>query len=323
MSVHRQLSCVLLVLLVLGGQAMAADFPTKPITLICPYPAGGSTDVIARPLAEAAGKILGQPVLVENKGGGGGAVGTGSIIGKEPDGYLLSVVVTSLHRAAHINKLSFDTVKDVTPIIRVGGYLYGVLVRPDSKIKTLPELIQAAKAKPGELTYMASGIGTGGHIAAEEMAANAGVKFNHLPSKGDQESSASLLGGHVDFISTTSGWIPLVEAGQLKLIATYGETRVKRFPDVPTVKELGYKVVHDSPIGIVGPKGMSADAREGPARRFPEGAERPGLSEGDGLLRDAGALPEHGRLHQVLGGCVRGSRRPGEELHQALGLPTA
>ena len=190
MSVRRQLSCVLLVLLVLGGQAMAADFPTKPITLICPYPAGGSTDVIARPLAEAAGKILGQPVLVENKGGGGGAVGTGSIIGKEPDGYLLSIVVTSLHRAAHINKLSFDTVKDVTPIIRVGGYLYGVLVRPDSKLKTLPELIQAAKAKPGELTYMASGIGTGGHIAAEEMAANAGVKFNHLPSKGDQESSA-------------------------------------------------------------------------------------------------------------------------------------
>src|SRR5512137_2161922 len=259
MSVHRQLSCVLLVLLVLGGQAMAADFPTKPITLICPYPAGGSTDVIARPLAEAAGKILGQPVLVENKGGGGGAVGTGSIIGKEPDGYLLSVVVTSLHRAAHINKLSFDTVKDVTPIIRVGGYLYGVLVRPDSKIKTLPELIQAAKAKPGELTYMASGIGTGGHIAAEEMAANAGVQFNHLPSKGDQESSAALLGGHVDFISTTSGWIPLVEAGQLKLIATYGETRVKRFPDVPTVKELGYKVVHDSPIGIVGPKGMAPE----------------------------------------------------------------
>jgi tripartite-type tricarboxylate transporter receptor subunit TctC len=261
MRVHRPIAVCLAVAVLTGvvGQAVAADFPTKPITLICPYPAGGSTDVITRPLADAAGKILGQPMLVENRGGGGGAVGTGAIIGKEPDGYLLSVVVTSLHRAAHINKLSFDTVKDVTPIIRIGGYLYGVLVRPDSKIKTLPELIQAAKARPGELTYMASGIGTGGHIAAEEMASNAGVKFNHLPSKGDQESSASLLGGHVDFISTTSGWIPLVEAGQLKLIATYGETRVKRFPDVPTVKELGYKVVHDSPIGIVGPKGMSAE----------------------------------------------------------------
>jgi tripartite-type tricarboxylate transporter receptor subunit TctC len=259
---HRLIRSALITiaaLSVIAGPAVSADFPTKPITLICPYPAGGSTDVIARPLAEAAGRVLGQPVLVENKGGGGGAVGTGSIIGKEPDGYLLSIVVTSLHRSAHINKLSFDTVKDVTPIIRVAGYLYGVLVRPDSKIQSLPELIQAAKAKPGELTYMASGIGTGGHIAAEEMASVAGVKFNHLPSKGDQESSAGLLGGHVDFISTTSGWIPLVEAKQLKLLATYGETRVKRFPDVPTVKELGLKVVHDSPIGIVGPKGMSAE----------------------------------------------------------------
>jgi tripartite-type tricarboxylate transporter receptor subunit TctC len=249
----------LMSILMLGGPSMAAEFPTKPITLIVPYPAGGSTDVVIRPLAEAAGKILGQPVLVENKGGGGGAVGTGSIIGKDPDGYLLSVVVTSLHRAAHINKLAFDTVKDVTPIIRVGGYLYGILVRPDSKIKTLKDLIDYAKANPGQASYMASGIGTGGHIAAEEMATNAGVKFNHLPSKGDQESSAALLGGHVDFISTTSGWIPLVEAGQLKLIAVYSETRVKRFPDVPTVKEAGYKVVHNSPIGIVGPKGMAPD----------------------------------------------------------------
>ncbi len=237
----------------------AADFPSKPVTLIVPYPAGGSTDVVIRPLAEAAGRILGHPVLVENKGGGGGAVGTGSIVGKDPDGYLLSVVVTSLHRAAHINKLSFDTVADLTPIIRVGGYLYGILVRPDSKIKTLPDLIAHAKAKPGEAAYMASGIGTGGHIAAEEMAYNAGVKFNHLPSKGDQESSAGLLGGHVDFISTTSGWIPLVDAGQLKLLATYGDTRVKKYPDVPTVKEAGFKVVHNSPIGIVGPKGLPAD----------------------------------------------------------------
>jgi len=262
MKSHRARPVLLsafILFMALSGFSFAAGFPEKAITLIVPYPAGGSTDVVIRPLAEAAGKILGQPVLVENKGGGGGAVGTGSIVGKEPDGYLLSVVVPSLHRAAHINKLSFDTVQDLSPIIRVGGYLYGVLVRPDSKLKTLPELIQAAKASPGELAYMASGIGTGGHIAAEEMAANAGVKFNHLPSKGDQESSASLLGGHVDFISTTSGWIPLGEAGQRKLIATYGEARVKRFPDVPTVKELGYKVVHDSPIGIVGPKGLSAE----------------------------------------------------------------
>ena len=306
--------------MLLSGPAIAAEFPTKPITLIVPYPAGGSTDVVIRPLAEAAGKILGQPMLVENKGGGGGAVGTGSIIGKEPDGYLLSVVVTSLHRAAHINKLAFDTVKDVSPIIRVAGYLYGVLVKPDSKNKTLKDLIDFAKATPGQATYMASGIGTGGHIAAEEMASNAGVKFNHLPSKGDQESSAALLGGHVDFISTTSGWIPLVEAGQLKLIAVYGDTRVKRFPDVPTVKESGYKVVHDSPIGIVGPKGMAPERVKAPARRLPEGPERSRVPQGHGQLRDAGAVSEHRGFHQVLGRGVCGGRGSGQKLHPTINI---
>jgi tripartite-type tricarboxylate transporter receptor subunit TctC len=235
----------------------AADFPNKPITLIVPYPAGGATDLVIRPLGEAAKKYLGQPVVVENRSGGGGAVGVGSIIGKKPDGYLLSVVVTSLHRNSYINKLSFDTVKDVTPIIQLAGYLYGILVRSDSQFKTLKELLDYAKANPGKISYMASGLGTGGHIAMEELAYNAGgIKFNHIPSKGDPESTAALLGGHVDAISTTSGWIPQAEAGKLRLLATYGEKKTKRFPNVPTVAELGLKVVHNSPIGIVGPKDM-------------------------------------------------------------------
>jgi tripartite-type tricarboxylate transporter receptor subunit TctC len=252
---------ILFVLVVVGfvfsGLAHSANFPNKPITLIVPYPAGGATDVIIRPLAEAAKKILGQPVIVDNRGGGGGAVGVGTIVGKNPDGYLLSVVVTSLHRASFINKLSFDTVKDVTPIIRVAGYLYGILVNQNSPHKTLKDLLDYAKANPGKVSYMASGIGTGGHIAMEELGYFAGgLKFNHLPSKGDQESSTALLGGHVEAISTTSGWIPLVDAGKFKLLATYGEKRTKKYPNVPTVYELGYKFVHNSPIGIVGPKGM-------------------------------------------------------------------
>ena len=253
---------IVLVLVAIGWvfspvQGQAADFPNKPITLIVPYPAGGATDLVIRPLGEAAKKFLGQPVVVENRSGGGGAVGVGSIIGKKPDGYLLSVVVTSLHRNSYINKLSFDTVKDVTPIIQLAGYLYGILVRSDSQFKTLKELLDYAKANPGKISYMASGVGTGGHIAMEELAYNAGgIKFNHIPSKGDPESTAALLGGHVDAISTTSGWIPQAEAGKLRLLATYGDKKTKRFPNVPTVAELGLKVVHNSPIGIVGPKDL-------------------------------------------------------------------
>jgi tripartite-type tricarboxylate transporter receptor subunit TctC len=248
---------LMMIFLMVPIAAYSSNFPNKPITLIVPYPAGGATDVIIRPLAEAAKKYLGQPVIVDNRGGGGGAVGVGTIIGKNPDGYLLSVVVTSLHRVSYINKLSFDTVKDVTPVIRVAGYLYGILVNQNSPHKTLKDLLDYAKANPGKLSYMASGIGTGGHIAMEELGYYAGgLKFNHLPSKGDQESSTALLGGHVEAISTTSGWIPLLEAGKLRLLATYGEKRTKRFPSVPTVYELGYKFIHNSPIGIVGPKGM-------------------------------------------------------------------
>ena len=144
---NRMIMILLAGLVLVPVAGRAADFPNKPITLICPYPAGGATDVVIRPLAEAAKKYLGQPVIVENRGGGGGAVGVGSIIGKKPDGLLLSVVVTSLHRNSYINKLPFDTVKDVTPIIRIAGYLYGILVRSDSQFKTLKEL-GICKIKP-------------------------------------------------------------------------------------------------------------------------------------------------------------------------------
>jgi tripartite-type tricarboxylate transporter receptor subunit TctC len=234
-----------------------ASFPGKSITLIVPFQAGGATDVVIRPLADAVRKHLGQPVIVENRGGGGGTVGVGSIVGKNPDGYLLSVVSPAIHRNSYLNKLPFDTVRDLTPIIRVAGYLYGIVVRSDSPHKTLRDLIDYARANPGKVTYMASGVGTGGHIAMEELAFNAGtIQFSHIPSKGDAESSTALMGGHVDVNSTPSGWIPLVDAGKLRLLATYGQKRNKKFSDVPTVLELGYKTVQEAPIGIVGPQNM-------------------------------------------------------------------
>jgi len=265
-SMEHNIKIMLTLAILAGGLLLAptagkaAAFPNSPITLVVPFPAGGATDIAFRPLCEAAKKFLGQPVIVENRPGGGTAVGVGSIVGKKPDGYLLAEAVNSLHRNSYLNKLPFDTVKDLTPIIMVGGHLYGILVNPDSPFKTLQNLMDYARANPGKLTYMASGIGTGGHIAWEETAFNAGgLKLQHIPSKGDPESSSALLGGHVDMIATTAGWIPLVEAGKLRLLATFGEKRSKKFPNVPTVKELGYKVVHNTPMGIFGPKGMSKD----------------------------------------------------------------
>jgi tripartite-type tricarboxylate transporter receptor subunit TctC len=243
--------------------AYGEKFPNSPITLIVPYQAGGATDIVIRPLAEGAKKYFGQPILVENKTGGGGAVGVSGVVGKRPDGYNLTVAFPSLHRLSYINKLSFDTVKDLTPIILYGGNLFGILVRADSPFKSLQGLLEYAKVNPGKISYMASGIGSGGHIAMEELATYAGgVVFSHVPSKGDAESNTALLGGHVEVISTTSGWIPLVEAGKLRLLATYGEKRTKRFSNVPTVKELGFNVVQTNPGWIFGPKSMPTDIIE-------------------------------------------------------------
>ncbi len=251
---------LLATLFVLIPAASAETFPSRSITLIVPYPAGGATDLLARPLADEAKKALGQTVIIENRAGGGGAVGVGAIIGKKPDGYLLSMAVESLHRNSYINKLPFDTVKDLTPIIAVSGNLYGICVRTDSPYKTLKDLVNYAKANPGKVSYMASGVGTSGHISMEELAVKAGnLKLSHVPSKGDQESSAALLGGHVDAISTSAGFLPLVEAGRMRLLATYTAKRTKKFPNVPTVHELGYGVICEAPIGIFGPKGMPSD----------------------------------------------------------------
>ena len=265
MMKHGSAMIVVLAILAVGlllaaTNGQAADFPKSPITLVMPWGAGGATDITFRALCEAVKTYLGQPVIVENRPGGGSAVGVGSIVGKKPDGYTVVEATESLHRNSYINKLPFDTVKDVTPIILVGGHQVGIVVRSDSPFKTLNELIDYARANPGKLSYMASGIGTAGHIAWEETAYNAGgLKLQHVPSKGDQESSAALLGGHVDMASTTAGWIPLVEAGKLRLLATYGEKRSKRFPKVPTVKELGCKVVHNNLMVILGPKGMDPE----------------------------------------------------------------
>ncbi len=169
------------------------------------------------------------------------------------------IAATTIHRTSFINKIAFDPVNDLTPIMRVGGYCFGILVRPDSPFKTLQNLVDYARANPGKVNYMSGGIGTGGHIAMEELAFKAGFKVNHVPSKGDPEASVGLLGGHVDVASASSGWIPLVEGGKLRLLATYGSKRTKRFADVPTVKEAGTNVVDELPMGIFGPKGLPKD----------------------------------------------------------------
>ena len=238
--------------------AYAQVFPNKPIRYICPWPAGGSTDAVIRAISESAAKVLGQTVIVDNKPGAGGMLGANELVNARPDGYTLSQLPHGVFRIPHMQKTQFDTTKDFTWIACLTGYTFGLVVRADSPYKNIKDLVEWAKAHPGEFTYGSTGIGTSPHLAVEEFAQRAGIKLNHVPFKGNADNMQAILGGHTMAASDATGWGPMVESGKLRLLATYGSKRTKRWPNVPTLDELGYQTVSDSPFGVCGPKGMDA-----------------------------------------------------------------
>ncbi len=254
-SVRRLLACLALSLW-LGTPSHAGTFPERPIRLIVPWPAGGTSDAVLRPLAAAAAKQLGQPVVVENRAGANGTLGMLALVQAKPDGYTLSQLPVTVYTAAHTSGLSFNPVTDLTYIIHLTAYTFGLVVRADSPWKTLDELIAYARTHPDEITYGTSGPVSPGHIALEQIAATRGIRLTHVPYKGMAEATLAILGGHIQAVATSSGWGPQVEAGKLRLLATFGKARTKRWPQVPTLKELGLDVVVESPYGLVGPRGM-------------------------------------------------------------------
>ena len=239
------------------AQAQTAAYPNKPITLVVPWPAGGSTDRHHRALAEIAGKIVGQNIIVENKPGAGGTLGPGQMATTaKPDGYTIAQFPLGMLRFPHMQKVAWDPINDFTFIIGVSGYTFGFVVRADSPYKTFNEYIDAARKSPGAINYGSTGIGTSPHLLIEELAAAAKVDLNHVPFKGNADQMQALMGGHVMAASDATGWDKFVDGGQMRLLVTFGETRTARWPNVPTAKDLGYNVVSTSPYGLVGPKGM-------------------------------------------------------------------
>ena len=242
--------------LALPGLAQAQAFPAKPIRLICPWPAGGSTDAVMRAIGESAGKALGGTVVIDNKPGASGMLGPNELVNAKPDGYTLSQLTIGVLRLPHMQKMQFDPLKDFTYIACLTGYTFGIVVRADSPIKSIKDLVDFAKANPEKLTYGSTGNGTTPHLAVEEFASKAGIKLTHVPFKGNADGMQALLGGHIMAHSDATGWGPHVEAGTCRLLATYGSKRTKRWPQIPTLNELGYDTVSDSPFGIGAPKGM-------------------------------------------------------------------
>lgn len=239
------------------GIAAAQEYPTKPITLIVPWPAGGSTDISMRAIADSASKHIGQPIVVDNKGGGGGTVGPATMAAAaKPDGYTISQIPITVFRLPLMQQVSWDSAKDFTYIVHLTGYTFGVTTNAESQFKTWKDVVEFAKANPGKVTYGTPGAGTSLHVGMEQIAAKAGIKLTQVPFKGGAETNAAVLGNHTMLQADSTGWRPLVDAGKLRLLMVWTEKRSPNFPDTPTLKELGYDMVYDSPFGIAGPKGM-------------------------------------------------------------------
>jgi tripartite-type tricarboxylate transporter receptor subunit TctC len=242
---------------ILPAHVLAQDkFPSKPITLIAPWPAGGSSDGVMRAFAESAGKLLGTTVVVENKPGAGGTMGAAAMVNARPDGYLLTQLPLGIYRLPHMQKMTFDPVADLTHIVCLTGYTFGIACTADAPFKTIQEMVSFAKANPGKLEYGHTGTGTTPHLAIEEFSGKAGIQLNPIPFKGSAEIMQAILGGHIRVMSGTTEFAPHVQSGKLRLLATLGSQRNKAFPNVPTLKESGWDTIVESPFGIGGPKGM-------------------------------------------------------------------
>jgi tripartite-type tricarboxylate transporter receptor subunit TctC len=262
------------------GAVQAQSFPARPITLIVPWPAGGTTDIGLRALATATEKHLGQSIVIENRPGGSGTLGPGQMAATaKPDGYTVAQIPITVFRFPFLTKTTFDPVRDFSYIIGVSGYTFGVVVRSDAPWKTFPELLADAKANPGKINYGSPGPGTSLHITMEQIAKQHGINWTHIPFKGSAETNNAVLGGHVHAVADSSGWAPLVNAGQLRLLVTWGATRTKNWPAVPTLKEVGIDMVSNSPFGIAGPKGMDPSVVKVLHDAFKKGLEEPSYAE--------------------------------------------
>ena len=235
--------------------ARAQSFPTKPIKLMIAFPAGGPTDITMRSLADNASKILGQPVIVENKPGAGGTLPAQALQTATPDGYTLAQIPLGVFRLPYTTKINWDPVKDITYVLNVTGYAFGLVVPADSPLKTWTHFVAWAKANPGKLTYGSTGTMTSPHLTMELIAQKLNIELLHVPYKGSADLMQSILGGNIMAAADSTGFAPQVEAGKLRVLNTWGAERLAKFPDAPTLKELGLDLVQNSPFGIGAPKG--------------------------------------------------------------------
>jgi tripartite-type tricarboxylate transporter receptor subunit TctC len=254
-------ACVLASALVVTLPAAAQDYPKKPIELVVPFVAGGTTDNIARLMAQRFSESWGQTVVVNNRAGGGSTIGTNAVAKAPPDGHTLLVTTIGFAINAGLQKLPYDPIGDFTPIAELASLPLVLVVHASVPATNLQEFIALAKSKPGGWDYASSGTGTSPHLAAEMFKSMAGIELVHVPFKGNAEAMNSLMGGHVKiYFALVPAVLQHIKTGALRAIAVTTEERLPYLPDVPTIAELGFPGYEISSWqGVFAPAGTPKD----------------------------------------------------------------
>ena len=262
-SFFRLIFCAFLFLHLTGVSAAEPAYPNRPIKIIVPFPPGGPTDNYARLIASKMQEDFKQPVVVDNRAGGTGTPGTLAVMNAPADGYTLLFTSNSAHLIGPLLKspIPFDSVKDFTPLSMVIKYPMYLLINPNLPVKSIPEFIQYAKAKPNQLNYSSVGIGSGGHLACELFNIAAGTNVVHVPYKGAAPAQAALIGGETQmFCDSVGNSQGMVNAGKMRGLALFSDKRSSVVPDVPTMGEMGLQgLAAYIWLGMLAPPNMPQD----------------------------------------------------------------
>ncbi len=259
---------LIVIFLILGlcvGNCISQEpFPSRPITMVCTYGAGGFIDNFSRALARIAEKELGQPIINENKPGAMGTVGTAYVVRSKPDGYTIGITSTSCYIVApHMRKLPYDTFTDLVDITTFTKMDTGLIVRADAPWKTYQEVLHFARQNPGKFTYACSGIGTIPNITMERIAIKEGIKWTVVPFKAAGEATLSTLGGHTNAVTQgPPDTLSHIKAGKLKMLLALDKTRWPELPDVPSMSDKGYNFSAWAIFTVFGPKGLPEPIRQ-------------------------------------------------------------
>jgi len=286
------LAGLLLVAAGIAGPVLAQGFPDRPVTLVVPYPAGGSADILARTVGQKLAVRLGQPVVIENKGGAGTAIGARFVAEARPDGYtLLLGTVSSQAINPAMTKVGYDPVKDFVPVSALASIPFVLVAHPGAPYGSVTELLAAARQNPGSISYASAGPGTSNHLAGEMLASAAKLKLLHVPYRGSAPALADVLAGHVPLmfdLQTTS--LPNIATHKLKPLAVTGSRRSPLLPEVPTVAESGLPGFEVSAwFGVFAPAKLPPPLRQQLSAAMARVLEDPALVQ---RLRDIGAEPD-------------------------------